>query len=60
MKTRGLVPCLFVEIGYPSYAWITKSHGRKGSMLSSDLDQNENEKIDMHCMFIQLKIEDEI
>ena len=50
MGTRGFVPCLFVEIGYPSYAWIawiTKSHGRKGSMHSSDLDQNENEKIDM-------------
>ena len=27
--------------------WITISHGRKASMLSNDLDQNENEKIDL-------------
>ena len=43
MKTKGLVPCLFVEI----VIQISKSHGRRASMLSSDLNQNENEKIDM-------------
>ena len=36
--TKGIVPCLDWK-EYPSYAW-TFSHGRKASMLSSDLDQN--------------------